>query len=228
MCFVLKQFYLMNLQAIIFDLDGVLADSEPLWNEIDGELLAHYGVRYSGEYKHEVLGKSMELSLRFYSEKFKIVADKLEMASRRRDIAAEYYAQRIPVFEATSSVLEQLSTQLPLGLATSSISELVLPFLERHDIRKFFAQITTGEEVKNGKPSPDIYLRAAKKLEIAPEHCLVVEDALAGVQAGKSAGMTVAAIPDPRFMDVTLYTGKADYILKNLDELPELVEKMRQ
>ena len=217
----------MKLHAIIFDLDGVLADSEPMWNEIDGALLKHYGVEYSGEYKHEVLGKSFALSLAFYQEKFGLRTDLEEMALRRRDIAQTFYAQHIPVFDSTVGVLQNLSTRgLPIGLATSSISELVIPFLERHDIKKFFTQITTGEEVINGKPAPDIYLRAAEKLQIAPENCLVVEDALAGIQAGKSAGMKVAAIPDPRFMDVSLYPGKADFILNDLGELPDLVERI--
>lgn len=217
----------MKLHAIIFDLDGVLADSEPMWNDIDGALLKHYGVEYSGEFKHEVLGKSFPLALAFYRERFGLRTDIEEMALRRRDIAQTFYAEHIPVFAATTGVLQNLKTRgLPIGLATSSISELVLPFLERHNITQFFTQITTGEEVENGKPAPDIYLRAASKLEIAPEKCLVVEDALAGVQSGKSAGMKVAAIPDPRFMDVTLYPGKADFILNDLGELPDLVERI--
>ena len=217
----------MNLHAIIFDLDGILADSEPMWNEIDGALLKHYGVEYSGEFKHEVLGKSFTLSLQFYKEKFGLRTDMEEMALRRRDIAKTFYAEHIPIFDSTVGVLQDLSKRgLPIGLATSSISELVIPFLERHDIKKFFTQLTTGEEVVNGKPAPDIYLRAASKLGIDPEFCLVVEDALAGIQAGKAAGMRVAAIPDPRFMDVTLYPGTADYVLNELGELPDLVRRM--
>jgi len=217
----------MNLQAIIFDLDGVLADSEPMWNEIDGALLKHYGVAYSGEFKHEVLGKSFPLALAFYREKFGLRTEIEEMAIRRRDIAQTFYAQHIPVFAATKGVLSNLQTRgLPIGLATSSISELVIPFLERHDIKQFFTQITTGEEVVNGKPAPDIYLRAAEKLGIAPENCLVVEDALAGIEAGKAANMKVAAIPDARFMDVSLFPDKADFILNELGELPDLVERI--
>jgi HAD superfamily hydrolase (TIGR01509 family) len=214
------------MQAIIFDMDGVLADSEPLWNEIDGALLKLYGVEYSGELKHEVLGKDFPTAMKFYSEQFGIRTDLEEMALRRHAIAEDFYANRIPVFESAPRVLRDLSTRFALGLATSSIRPLVLPFLERHDIARYLNQVTTGDEVENGKPAPDIYLKAAQKLGVAPENCLVVEDALAGVQAGKSAGMKVVAIPDPRFMDVSLYPDKADFVLKDLSELPALAEKL--
>lgn len=218
----------MKIQAIIFDMDGILADSEPMWNDIDGALLKLYDVEYSGELKHEVLGKDFPTAMKFYAERFGIRTDLEEMALRRHVIAEDFYANHIPLFESAPRVLADLSTRYTLGVATSSIGALARPFLERHDIAKYFSKITTGDEVENGKPFPDIYLKAANKLGVAPENCLVVEDALAGVQAGKSAGMTVVAIPDPRFMDVTLYPGKADYVLNSLEELPELADSLNR
>jgi HAD superfamily hydrolase (TIGR01509 family) len=214
------------MQAIIFDMDGVLADSEPLWNEIDGALLELYGVEYSGQYKHEVLGTDFPTAIKFYAERFSIRADLEKMALQRHAIAEDFYANHIPFFECAPRILRELSARFTLGLATSSLGALAHPFLKRHDIAQFFSQITTGDEVENGKPAPDIYLLAAQKLGIAPENCLVVEDALSGVQAGKSAGMKVAAIPDPRFMDVSLYSAKADYVLGSLEELPALANAL--
>ena len=117
--------------------------------------------------------------------------------------------------------------KLRIGLATSSVSVLALPFLERHRIGHFFDVIVTGEEVKNGKPHPDIYLRAAQKLGVAPERCLVAEDSLAGVAAGKSAGMMMAAIPDPRFVRVEDYMEPADYVLSRLSEVTTLASHLR-
>jgi beta-phosphoglucomutase-like phosphatase (HAD superfamily) len=214
------------LQAIIFDMDGVLADSEPLWNEIDGALLKLYGVEYSGELKHEVLGKDFPTAMKFYAERFSIRADLEKMALQRHAIAEDFYANHIPLFSSAPRVLRELAARFPLGLATSSIGALAHPFLERHDIAQFLTQVTTGDEVENGKPAPDIYLRAAQKLKVEPSKCLVVEDALSGVQAGKSAGMKVAAIPDARFMDVSLYSDKADYVLGSLEELPALANSL--
>jgi HAD superfamily hydrolase (TIGR01509 family) len=217
----------LDLKAIIFDLDGVIADSEPTWDVIDGQLLMHYGVEYSGEFKHEVLGKSFPLALKRYCELFDLRTDLEEMAVRRRDIAQDFYANQIPMFESALEVLRQLSQELPIGLATSSISELVVPFLDRHGIKEYFSKRTFGEEVERGKPFPDIYLKAADKLQVDPANCLVVEDALAGIAAAKAAGMRVAAIPDARFVDVSLYPDQTDWIMRNIGELPALVESIK-
>lgn len=216
------------LQAIIFDMDGVLADSEPLWTQIDAALLKLYGVEYSGEYKHEIMGTDFPSAIRFYAERFSLRADLEKMALQRHAIADDFYANHIPLFENAPRVLERMAARFSLGLATSSIGAIAIPFLERHDIARFFTAITTGDEVENGKPAPDIYLLAAQKLGVAPQNCLVVEDALAGVQAGKSAGMKVAAIPDARFMDVALYPAKADYVLGSLEALPALANSLQE
>lgn len=209
-------------------MDGVLADSETLWTDIDATMLAEYGVSYAGEYKHNVLGTSFPLALGFYKDTFKLRQSIEELISRRQTIAAEYYATRIEIFSDAPTVLHSLrAMKLRIGLATSSLSVLALPFLERHRIIGFFDVLVTGEEVERGKPHPDIYLRAAQKLGVAPERCLVAEDSLAGVAAGKSAGMTVAAIPDPRFVRVEDYTELADYVLSRLSEVTTLASHLR-
>lgn len=219
----------MNIKAILFDLDGVLADSEPMWNDIDGALLAQYDVVYGGEHKRQVLGTSFPIALQFYKDTFGLRAEIEELALRRTEIATDFYANRIPIFEDVPAVLPAIKEMgLRIGLASSSVGALVLPFLERHDIRRYFDQVVTGEEVEHGKPNPDIYLKAASKIHVEPANCLVVEDALAGITAGKSAGMDVVAIPDPRFVDVTLYNGKADYLMSRLGELPDLVRHLLQ
>jgi HAD superfamily hydrolase (TIGR01509 family) len=210
----------MRFAAVLFDMDGVIADSEEMWNEIDGALLKGYGVDYSGEHKSQVLGKSFPLALAFYRDTFGIHAEIEEMVIRRSEIAREFYSGRIPMFPQAPGVLAGLRERgLKLGLATSTVSALALPFLERHGLRQYFDAVTTGEEVEKGKPNPDIYLKAASKVGAAPGSCLVVEDALAGVQAGKSAGMTVAAIPDARWGDVSLFPQKADFVLGDLAQL---------
>jgi HAD superfamily hydrolase (TIGR01509 family) len=211
---------LQPFKAVLFDMDGVIADSEEMWNDIDGALMRTYGVEYAGEHKSQVLGKSFQIALGFYRDTFNIRAEIEEMALRRSDIAREFYAERIPIFHSVPQVLEGLKERgLKIALATSSVSTLARPFLQRHNIEKYFDALTTGEEVQNGKPNPDIYLLAARKVGVAPTECLVVEDALAGVQAGKSAGMTVAAIPDARWGDVSLFPEKADVVLQELAQL---------
>ncbi len=212
------------ISAVIFDLDGVLADSEPLWNEIDATLLAEYGARYRGEYHREVLGVSYPIAVEFYRKAFGISASTEEMMRRRTEIAREFFATRVPIFPAATSVLRELrQMNLRLAIATSSVAASARPFLDRHELTPFFEAIVTGDEVERGKPHPDIYLLAGQKLGVVPEECLVIEDALSGVRAGKAANMRVAAIPDRRFVEPGEYEAAADYLLTSLSEIPALV-----
>src|SRR5437660_11505289 len=199
-------------RAVIFDLDGVLADSEPWWNEIDATLLAEYGVTYRGECHHNVLGVSFRLAVEFYKNAFGLSAPTDEMMRRRGEIATDFFAKRIGLFPSAKAVLEELrQMNLRLAVATSSVSASARPFLDRHELTPFFETIITGDEIKHGKPRPDIYLCAAEKLGVAADACLVIEDSLSGVAAARAAKMRVAAIPDTRFVDPNAYEKEADY-----------------
>ena len=213
--------------AVIFDLDGVLADSEPWWNQIDAKLLAEYGVSYRGEYHRNVLGVSYRLAVEFYKNAFHISASVEELMRRRGEIATDFFANRVDLFPFAKTTLEQLrEMKLPLAVATSSVSASARPLLDRTGIRSLFSVVITGDEVQQGKPHPDIYLRAAEKLGISPEACLVIEDSLAGIAAGKAANMRVAAIPDRRFVDPREYEKEANYVLGSLSEIPALIRRV--
>ena len=213
--------------AVIFDLDGVLADSEPWWNQIDAKLLAEYGVSYRGEYHRNVLGVNYRLAVEFYKNAFHISASVEELMRRRGEIATDFFANRVDLFPSAKTTLEQLrEMKLPLAVATSSVSASARPLLDRTGIRSLFSVVITGDEVQQGKPHPDIYLRAAKKLGISPEACLVIEDSLAGIAAGKAANMRVAAIPDRRFVDPREYEKEANYVLGSLSEITTLIRRV--
>jgi len=148
------------------------------------------------------------------------------MMRRRGEIAADFCARRIDVFPSTKLVLQELrQMNLHLAVATSSVSASARPFLARRGLTAFFEAVVTGEEVEHGKPHPDIYLRAAEKLGIAADACLVIEDALSGIAAAKAAKMRVAAIPDTRFVDPHDYKKEAEYVLTSLQEIPALIRK---
>jgi HAD superfamily hydrolase (TIGR01509 family) len=214
-------------RAVIFDLDGVLADSEPWWNEIDATLLADYGVTYRGEYHRDVLGVSYRLAVEFYKKAFGLSVPTEVMMRRRGEIAVDFFANRIGLFPMAKPVLEELR-RMNLGLAvgTSSVSASARPFLDRNELTPLFDVIVTGEEVEHGKPHPDIYLRAAERLGSSTDACLVIEDALSGIAAAKAAKMRVAAIPDTRFVDPREYETEADYLLGSLAEIPALIRKV--
>ena len=213
--------------AVIFDLDGVLADSEPWWNQIDAKLLAEYGVSYRGEYHRNVLGVSYQVAVEFYKNAFHVSTSVEELMRRRGEIATDFFANRVALFPSAKMTLEQLrEMKLALAVATSSVSASARPLLERTGIESLFSVVITGDEVQRGKPHPDIYLRAAKKLGTSPEACLVIEDSLAGIAAGKSAKMRVAAIPDRRFVDPQEYEKEANYVLGSLSEIAALIRRV--
>jgi HAD superfamily hydrolase (TIGR01509 family) len=216
-----------TFRAVIFDLDGLLADSEPWWNQIDAKLLAEYGVRYRGEYHRNVLGVSYRLAIEFYKNAFHISAPVEELMRRRGEIATEFFANRVGLFPSAKATLERLrEMRLYLAVGTSSVSASARPFLERTGIRRLFDVIVTGDEIQRGKPYPDIYLLVAKQLKADTGSCLVIEDALAGIAAAKAANMRVAAIPDTRFVDPREYTKQADYVLRDLSEIPALIRRV--
>jgi len=213
--------------AVIFDLDGVLADSEPWWNQIDAKLLAEHGVNYRGEYHRNVLGVSYRLAVEFYRNAFHISAPVEELMRRRGAIATEFFANRVELFPAVKATLEQLHIMdLRLAVATSSVAASARPFLERTGIKGSFELIVTGDGIQRGNPFPDIYLYAAEKLNVRSDVCLVIEDALFGVAAAKAANMRVAAIPDTRFVDRCEYEKQADYVLGSFSEIPALVRRI--
>jgi HAD superfamily hydrolase (TIGR01509 family) len=214
------------ITAIIFDLDGVLADSEPWWNQIDAKLLSEYGVTYRGEYHQNVVGVSYSIAIEFYKKAFRINASTEQMMKRRGQIAAKFFADRVGLFPGTKDVLEQLrQLDLRLAVATSSVGSSARPFLDRHQLTRLLDVVVTGDEVERGKPAPDIYLRAAQKLNLRADECLVVEDAFSGIAAAKAAKMCVAAIPDTRFVSPDSYKEKADWVLTSLTDVPLLIRE---
>ncbi len=216
------------ISAVIFDLDGVLADSEPWWNQIDTKLLAEHGVTYRGQYHENVLGVSYRLAVEFYKNAFPISASDEELMWRRGEIATEFFANRIDLFPSAETTLKELrQLKLRLAVATSSVSASARPFLDRTGIRSLFEVIVTGDEVQRGKPHPDIYLFTAEKLDVPAAACLVIEDSLSGVAAAKAANMRVAAVPDTRFVDPRDYQKEADYVLGSLSEIPALIRRVR-
>jgi HAD superfamily hydrolase (TIGR01549 family) len=213
-------------RAVIFDLDGVLADSEPWWNKIDAKLLAEHSVNYHGECHRDVLGVSYRLAVEFYKKAFGISAPTEELMRRRGEIATDFFAKRVGLFASAKAVVEELrQLNLRLAVATSSVSASARPFLDRHQLTPLFDVIITGDEIEHGKPAPDIYLRTVQKLGIAASACLVIEDSLSGIAAAKAAKMRVAAIPDRRFVDPSDYEKEADYLLRDLAEIPALVRR---
>lgn len=188
---------LNDIQAVIFDLDGTLVDSMWMWYDIDVEYLGRYGLECPDDLQACIEGMSFSETAVYFKERFSL-PDPLEKIKKDwNDMAWEKYLHEVPLKEGAFEFLCYCKEQdIRLGIATSNSRELVENIAEVHGLKNYFACIMTGCDVAKGKPAPDIYLAVAERLGVHPSHCLVFEDIVPGIMAGKNAGMKVCAVED--------------------------------
>ncbi len=188
---------LKNTDAVIFDLDGSLVDSMWMWKAIDIEYLGRFGIDLPEDLQSKIEGMSFEETAHYFKEHFPIQDSIEQIKSDWNRMAWDKYTHEVPLKPGISEFLEKCrENNILLGIATSNSRELVENVAKVHGLKNYFSCIMTGCDVEHGKPSPDIYLAVAEKLQVAPERCLVFEDIVPGIQAGKSAGMRVCAVED--------------------------------
>lgn len=190
-----------NKKAVIFDLDGSLVDSMWIWREIDIEYMNRHGYATTREeldaFQAEIEGMSFRETAQWVSSHYDIPRTVEEMMDDWNDMAWDKYEKEVPLKAGVREFLEECHKRgIKLGIASSNSRELVEKVLSVHGIFHYFNCIRTGSDGLPGKPSPDIYLVAARELGVNPADCLVFEDVLNGIQAGKSAGMCVCAVED--------------------------------
>ena len=210
-----------NIKACIFDLDGTLVDSMWMWPEIDKEYLGRFGIEYDDNLKNEIDGISFHETAVYFKNKFGI-SDSIEKICKDwEDMAYDKYKNEVKEKRGCQKFLEQLKSKgIKMGISTSNIRSMVYVFLESLGMKNFFEVITTSDEVKKGKPAPDVYLTTAKLLNVEPKHCLVFEDVVAGIIAGKSAGMKVCAVEDDFTREVRQRKKElSDYYIDDYSEL---------
>jgi 16S rRNA pseudouridine516 synthase len=188
---------LQNIKAVIFDLDGSLVDSMWLWKAIDIEYLGRFHIPLPENLQSQIEGMSFEETAVYFKEHFAIPDSLEQIKNDWNQMAWDKYRYEVPLKPGVQDFLEECEKLgILLGIATSNSRELVETILLAHSLKDRFSCIMTGSDVKKGKPSPDIYLAAAKAMGVQPENCLVFEDIVPGIQAGKSAGMRVCAVED--------------------------------
>ncbi len=192
-----------NIKAVIFDLDGSLVDSMWMWKEIDIEYLGKFGIPLPEDLQRRIEGMSFHETADFFKANFPIPDSTEQMKADWNNMARDKYLNEVPLKEGAREFLNGcLERGILLGIATSNSRELVENIASVHGFHECFACIMTGCEVKHGKPAPDIYLEVANRLMVEPANCLVFEDIVPGIQAGKSAGMRVCAVEDAYSADV--------------------------
>ncbi len=188
---------LKDVDAVIFDLDGSLVDSMWIWQKIDIEYLGRFGISLPEGLQGQIEGMSFSETAGFFKEQFGIPHTIQQIKADWNAMAWDKYSHEVPLKEGVNRFLDWCREQgILLGIATSNSRELVQNVTAVHGLEDYFSCIMTGCDVARGKPSPDIYLAVAQKLQVEPGRCLVFEDIIPGIQAGKAAGMKVCAVED--------------------------------
>lgn len=183
--------------GVLFDLDGTLVDSMWMWRSIDIEYLGRFGIVLPEDLQSKIEGKSMTETAQYFKDHFQIPDSIEQMKADWNQMAWDKYSNEVPLKPGVPEFLEYLrENEIHAGIATSNSRELVTQVLKVHSMEDYFDTIVTGCDIEKGKPNPDIYLKAAKALSLNPEKCLVFEDIIPGILAGKNAGMKVCAIED--------------------------------
>jgi HAD superfamily hydrolase (TIGR01509 family) len=207
------------IEAVVFDLDGVLIQSEEVWDDVREQFVRERGGRYDAEIQRAMMGMSSPEWSRYLHEHAGVAdePDAINAEVVRRLLSA--YRDRLPLIPGAPDAVRRLAARFPLGLASSSNRELIDAVLEAAGIAPLFAATVSSEEVAHGKPEPDVYLEAARRLGVAAERCTAVEDSHGGIRSAKNAGMRVVAIPNPSYPPDDEALALADVTIGSLDEL---------
>ena len=207
------------IDAVVFDLDGVLLDSEQLWDEVREELARERSGRWHEHAQRDMMGMSSPEWSRYMHDVIGLRESPEEISAEVVRRMGERYRERLPLLPGAVEAVERLAARWPLGLASSSNRPLIDLVLDVSGLARFFRATVSSEEVTRGKPAPDVFLEAARRLGVAPERTAVVEDSANGILAGRAAGMHIVAIPNPYFPPGDEALAAADVVLGSLDEL---------
>jgi HAD superfamily hydrolase (TIGR01509 family) len=212
------------IETVVFDLDGVLVDSEQAWDDARRQLAEERGGRWSERAQKDMMGmSSIEWS--------RYMHDEVGLPDAPDEISAEVvrrleslYRERLPIVPGAVEAVERIAALWPLAVASSSNRPLIDLFLELSSLARFFRVTVPSEEVARGKPAPDVYLEAARRLGYEPGECAAVEDSENGIRSAVAAGMRVIAIPNRAFPPSAETLAAAHVVIASLDELgPDVI-----
>jgi HAD superfamily hydrolase (TIGR01509 family) len=213
------------IEAVVFDLDGLLIQTEELWDEVREGLARERGGRYDDEAQRAMMGMSSPEWSLYMHEHVGLPEPPEEISAEVTARLAVRYRERLPLVDGAVEAVERLASRWPLALASSSNRPLIDLVLGLAGLERFFAATVSSEEVARGKPAPDVYLEACRRLGVEPSRAAAVEDSHAGIASAKAAGMRVLAIPNRSFPPGEEALREADAVLGSLAELtPDAVE----
>ena len=208
------------IEAVIFDMDGVIVDSEIWWDEVRSAFAAEHDRTWTGADQAAVMGANSAGWAR-------IMRDRLELAMPQADIqraivdgvAGRFRRDGAPLIDGAIESVRRIAARLPVAIASSSHRDVIDQALVATGLGDVFTVVVSSDDVAHGKPAPDVYLEAARRLGVPPAACLVVEDSYNGVRAGKEAGMFVVLVPNHSVPPAPGTADAADLVLDRLADL---------
>ena len=208
----------MVIEAVVFDLDGVLVDSEPVWEQVRRQVVAEYGGHWDADTQDRLMGMSTGEWSRYLSSGLGVQLPPEGVASVVTEAMAGRYREHLPLLPGAADTVARMAGRFVLGLASSSPRSLIDTVLDAASLRPFFKVAMSTEEVALGKPAPDIYLAVARPGK-PPEVCAAVEDSSNGLRSAATAGLAVIAVPHPKYPPAPDAIKAARLVLPGLDEL---------
>jgi HAD superfamily hydrolase (TIGR01509 family) len=214
------------IEAVVFDLDGVIVDSEQVWDAAREALARERGGRWNENAQQDMMGMSSTEWSRYMNEVIGLKDPPEEISAEVVRRVEAIYRGELPLIEGAPQAVARLAERWPLAVASSSNRPIIDLVLELSGLKRFFRATVSSEEVARGKPSPDVYLEAARRLGAGPAKTAAVEDSRNGILSAKAAGMRIIAIPNKRFPPGEEALAESDVVLESISELvPAAVEE---
>jgi HAD superfamily hydrolase (TIGR01509 family) len=207
------------IEAVVFDLDGLLLDTEQVWDEVREAVTRERGGRWHDQAQADMMGMSSTEWSRYMHEELGLNEPPEELNRLVVERMQERYRERLPLVDGAVEAVRRLGERWPLGLASSSNRPLIDLALEEMGVAELLRATVSSEEVERGKPAPDVYLEAARRLRVTPQNIAAIEDSASGIRSAKAAGMRVIAIPNTHFPPPDDVLAQADVVLESLAEL---------
>jgi HAD superfamily hydrolase (TIGR01509 family) len=207
------------IEAVVFDLDGVIVDSEHVWDAAREALARERGGRWHERAQQDMMGMSSLEWSRYMHDVIGLSEPPEEISAEVVRRLEEIYRKELPLIDGAPEAVARLAERWPLAVASSSNRPIIDLVLELSGLERYFRATVSSEEVPRGKPAPDVYLEATRRLGADPEWSAAIEDSHNGILSSKAAGMRVVAIPNPRYPPDEEALGAADVVLRSITEL---------